>query len=123
MTPNEMNAATTGMTQTELGAWMTANRTALIEMAQRMRDPGTLENQQAMDNSITLDIEWCQSHPDPNIQPGDLRWKWNNKRTARAAVVVVNVIRHPDGRRDYDVLRAARVEKWSAQLLEVDTTP
>jgi len=123
MMPNEMKAAIAGMSTAEQAAWMKANLDKLMRMANRMLEPGTEEAQWARDNARQEDLDWVRTHGDPYIEDGDLRWKWDARHVARAALTVVKVIRHPDGRRHYDVLRNGKLEAWSAQMLEGDTEP
>jgi len=118
MTPNEIRDTLTGMTLGQQVAWMKANHAALMEMAQRMTDPGTIENQQAMENSVNQDLDWCLSHPDPGVQPGDLRWRYRKSKNESFAVTVVEVEKLPDGRRFSEVLSEGRICKYSAEALE-----
>jgi len=118
MTPNEQKAAMAGMTFEQQVDWMRTNRVALAEMAQRMMQPGTIENQQAVENDRNRDLEWCRSNPDPNIQPGDLRWRYRKSKNESFAVTVVEVEKLPDGRRFYEVLSEGRICAYSAEALE-----
>jgi hypothetical protein len=123
MMPNEMKAAIAGMDTTEQAAWMKANLDKLMRMANRMLEPGTEEAQWARDNARQEDLDWVRAHGDPCINDGDLRWKWDAHVGLRVAITVVKVIRQPDGRRHYDVLRNGKLEVWSAQMMEGDTEP
>jgi hypothetical protein len=128
MTPNELQAAVAGMTLGQQAAWMKANHAALMEMAQRMTDPGSIENQQARENYENREIDWCRSNPDPNVQPGDLRFRLRRIRGSEemeaVPVTVVEVEKLPDGRRFYEVLHDGRVYSYSAEAFEqLPSTP
>ena len=116
MTYAEMEAAIAGMSQDQQASWMMENRDALLEMTVQMRDPDSLEHQIMVNRSRRRELEWCQSHPDPNIQPGDLRFR--RRRGSDVPLVVVNVHKMEDGRRSYDVLHDGKIFAYEAELFE-----
>lgn len=121
MTPNEILAITSALSPMEQLDWARAHRQELLEMSQRAQDPSSEEARQQRDIAATADKVWFRTHSDPWIEDGDLRWRWSNKEGCHVPITVVKVHRHPGGTRAYDVLRAGRLEYWSAQVMETET--
>ena len=123
MKPNEMNSATSGMTPAQKANWMAANHAALLEMARLMQDPGTIENQQADNLAKNHEIKWCLSNPDPDIKPGELRFRRKQvpgaKNRESIPLVVINVHKTGEGLRFYEVLQEGRLVSYGAETFEL----
>jgi hypothetical protein len=122
MTYDEMEAAIAGMSQEQQASWIMENRDALLEMTVRMSDPDSLEHQIMVNRSRRRELEWCQSHTDPDIQPGDLRFRRRRvsgkNEWVNVPLVVVKVHKLEDGRRFYDVLHDGAIFPYEAEILE-----